>query len=454
MLNRALSERYRCPDDLAAFDLGGNLAEAQGYFAFGPGTVCYGKAVPGIQMAHSWASLDDASRLASASGSLPTLPFDPTQVIDNLRMERYAEDCNLNGSQPITKKVLRSAYYSLRPLFPVSVRRHMQKAYLRGWEKRSFPHWPVDHTVEDIVERCLALSMKAKGIKEIPFIWYWPEGASACALMTHDVETVAGRDFCSDLMDINDSFKIEASFQVVPEKRYPVSETYLRSISDRGFEVAVQDLNHDGNLYSNREEFLRRAKLINQYRKDYGASGFRAAILYRNLEWLADLDFSYDMSVPNVAHLDPQSGGCCTLFPYFIGHILELPVTTTQDYSLFHIIGQYSIDLWKTQAQLILQKNGLMNFIVHPDYITSGKAQQTYKDLLAYLSELREKQNVWITLPREADRWWRARSQMKLVSDSGKWRIEGPEKERARIAFARLEDDRIFYSWQGEVPSP
>jgi len=43
---------------------------------------------------------------------------------------------------------------------------------------------------------------------------------------------------------------------------------------------------------------------------------------------------------------------------------------------------------------------------------------------------------------------------MKLVSDSGKWRIEGPEKERARIAFARMEDDRIFYSWQGEIPSP
>jgi hypothetical protein len=271
--------------------------------------------------------------------------------------------------------------------------------------------------------------------------------------MTHDVETTVGRDFCSGLMDINDSFKIAASFQVVPEKRYPVSETYLRSITDRGFELAVQDLNHDGNLYSNRAEFLRRAKLINRYREDYGASGFRAAILYRNLEWLTDLDFSYDMSVPNVAHLDPQSGGCCTLFPYFIGHILELPVTTTQDYSLFHIIGQYSIDLWKTQAQIILQKNGLMNFIVHPDYITSGKAQQTYKDLLTYLSELRAKQNVWITLPREADRWWRARSQMKLVADSGKWRIEGPEKERARIAFARLEDDRIVYSREGEVLS-
>ena len=60
------------------------------------------------------------------------------------------------------------------------------------------------------------------------------------------------------------------------------------------------------------------------------------------------------MSVPNVAHLEPQRGGCCTVMPYFIGDILELPLTTTQDYSLFHILGDYSIALWKQQIELIL----------------------------------------------------------------------------------------------------
>jgi hypothetical protein len=32
------------------------------------------------------------------------------------------------------------------------------------------------------------------------------------------------------------------------------------------------------------------------------------------------LCFAYDMSIPNVAHLDPQRGGCCTIMP-FIAHI-------------------------------------------------------------------------------------------------------------------------------------
>jgi hypothetical protein len=74
--------------------------------------------------------------------------------------------------------------------------------------------------------------------------------------MTHDVETKLGRDFCSSLMDIDDSFGIKASFQIIPEERYGVSRDFVESIRQRGFEVVVHDLNHDGHLYRNRDQFL------------------------------------------------------------------------------------------------------------------------------------------------------------------------------------------------------
>jgi peptidoglycan/xylan/chitin deacetylase (PgdA/CDA1 family) len=449
MLNRALLERYRCPEIVADFDINGQLSPDAGFFRFGDNAICYGRSSTGSRTEDLAEGLYDTAGDALASPKHVRLPFDPGQVIDNLRMERYAVDHNLNGTQPLSRKALRFAYYSLRPLFPVPVRRHIQKAYLRGWDNRRFPHWPVDSTVENILERCLALGMKAQGLTEIPFIWFWPNGAAGCALMTHDVETTLGRDFSAKLMDINDEYGIKASFQVVPEKRYTVPESYLSSIRDRGFEIAVQDLNHDGHLYSTREEFIRRAELINKYRQQFGSTGFRAAILYRNLDWLPELNFSYDMSVPNVAHLDPQSGGCCTLFPYYIGKTLEIPVTTTQDYSLFHIIGQYNLDLWKTQSNLILKKNGLMNFIVHPDYIVDARPQQTYRDLLAYLAQLRDERNVWIPLPHEVDEWWRARGQMQLVNEGGTWTVTGKDSDRARVAYARLQDDSVTYSFDG-----
>jgi hypothetical protein len=173
--------------------------------------------------------------------------------------------------------------------------------------------------------------------------------------------------------------------------------------------------------------------------------------LYRREEWFDDLDFSYEMSVPNVAHLDPQRGGCCTVMPYFIGKLLELPVTTTQDYPLFHILRDYSIDLWKRQTELIMERHGLMGFIVHPDYIMSNRERETYETLLAYLSHLLDDRGVWIAKPGEVNRWWRQRASMELVETESGWQIEGEGKERARIAYASEENGRIKFSLRSET---
>jgi len=261
--------------------------------------------------------------------------------------------------------------------------------------------------------------------------------------MTHDVETAQGRDFCTALMDINDSFGIKASFQIVPECRYAVTPSFLNSISKRGFEVAVQDLNHDGHLYRNRREFRKRAAKINLYGRHWGAGGFRAAVLYRKQEWFDDLEFSYDMSVPNVAHLDPQRGGCCTVMPYCVGKLLELPVTTTQDYSLFHILNDYSIALWKKQIDLIMEKHGLLSFIIHPDYITRNRERFTYTTLLAHLATLRAEKGVWVATPGEVNCWWRQRMEMRIIEDGDNLHIEGPGRERARIAYASERNGKL-----------
>ena len=118
--------------------------------------------------------------------------------------------------------------------------------------------------------------------------------------MSHDVERLAGRNFCSQLMDLDDPAGIKSSFQIVPEERYPVPEGFLEDIRNRGFEINIHDLNHDGQLFSSRGEFLRRAARINGYGRKYRALGFRSGGLYRNQDWYDALDFSYDMSVPSV----------------------------------------------------------------------------------------------------------------------------------------------------------
>jgi hypothetical protein len=167
--------------------------------------------------------------------------------------------------------------------------------------------------------------------------------------------------------------------------------------------------------------------------------------MYRNLNWYDAFEFSYDMSVPNVAHLEPKRGGCCTVFPYFVGNVLELPLTTAQDYSLIYILKDGSLDLWRKQIDLISRKNGLMSFLVHPDYLVASHPQRIYKSLLALLRQMVSRDKVWAALPRDVDRWWRNRREMKLSTKTGRWYVEGPGSERARIAYAVVDGDRLKY---------
>lgn len=451
-MQRLLSEYFRLPQDWTVCWHSQASDTEPGFFRFGSDITCFGKFSTGSVKQSASESLYDSAKDVRVEGCTVWLSFDPSELVENLLYERYEAQLHSARERLVGRELVRKAYYLVRELLPVSVRRHLQRVYFGGWKKLAFPAWPVDFTVDRLREEFLKLSMAARGVQRIPFIWFWPEGAPSCLIMTHDVETSAGRDFTPRLMDLDDSYGLKASFQAIPEKRYEVRDDYVREIRRRGFEFNIHDLNHDGHLYQDRAEFVRRARKINEYVRKYDARGFRAGAMYRRLDWYDLYEFSYDMSVPNVAHLEPKRGGCCTVFPFFVGKILELPLTASQDYSLFHILNDYSIDLWKKQLSLIRHRNGLMSFIAHPDYLIERRARKVYEMLLDYLRKLVADDGVWAALPGDVDRWWRARSQMKLVPRGNQWEIVGPEKERARLAYACLDGDGLRYEI-AEAPS-
>lgn len=448
-MTQALSDYYRVPERLLGRVVVSDSSDDVGFFRFGPNIICYGQSASGVAKEVESAGRYDALRRVTINGSDICLPFDLTQVIENLRREHYVEAVALGRDEALSREWMLKTYYFIRDVLPVSVRRQIQRVYFSDWKIRSFPMWPLDFTVDNLHSEILRLMMGAAHEERVPFIWYWPDGAPNCLVLTHDVETSAGRDFTPQLMDIDESYGFKASYQVVPEKRYDVPGEYIESFRSRGLEFNIHDLNHDGCLYLEREEFLRRAKKINHYVRHYGASGFRAGSMYRRIDWYDEFKFSYDMSLTNVAHLEPQRGGCCTVFPFFLGKILEIPLTTSQDYSVFHILKDYSIDLWKKQIDLIRQKNGLLSFLTHPDYLITPRNRKIYESLLSYLRDMVDHENIWAALPGEVDQWWRTRSQLQLVQKGGEWEIEGPGKEKARIAYAIREGDRLNYEVVG-----
>ena len=439
-----MDEYYRCPVGLIDVETVGSPSGDAGYFTFDE-SVCYGRPTSVSPTRYFGEESPDVSQAVEGAGTTVRLPFELSEVLANLRYERYRRGPDSSLERVMRASVWRRIYYFLRPALSVGVRKHIQRSRLAGWQDIAFPRWPVDLTVENVMASTLAIALRQGELDRIPFIWFWPNGSPGCVMMTHDVERAAGRDFAEQLMDMDDAFGIKSAFQLVPASGGS-SDALWERIRSRGFEANLHDLNHDGKLFANKPEFLRRVAEINRYASERQCDGFRSGAMYREQSWFDAFEFSYDMSVPNVAHLEPQRGGCCTVMPYFVGDILELPLTTTQDYSLFHILGQYSTALWKQQMDLILSKNGLISFIVHPDYLRETRARKVYRDLLGHLAERRAAQDLWVALPGEVNRWWRNRQAMTLVNHGDSWDIVGTDSDRARVAYATLEDERLVFT--------
>src|SRR5262249_31587899 len=100
--------------------------------------------------------------------------------------------------------------------------------------------------------------------------------------------------------------------------------------------------------------------------------------------------------------------------------------------------------------ELIRRRNGLISFITHPDYLTTEAARSVYRQLLAYLAELREDERVWIATPGEVNDWWRQRAQFRIVEAGTRWRVVGAGSERARIGYAEEHMGQIALSIQGQ----
>ena len=186
-MNDFLIEHFRCSDRFVQFRRKAPVSSMCGYFQFGRTATCYGS-YSGRQPAKASTEIfHDALPETVVKDGNVYLPFDPAEVDNNLRCERYTADW-INGN---FRSLLAKAYYFVRPVLSVGVRRHLQRLHLRGWDKLPFLHWPVDCSADDLLGQLLLLALRSNRMERMPFIWFWPEGASSAAIMTDDVVSKA-----------------------------------------------------------------------------------------------------------------------------------------------------------------------------------------------------------------------------------------------------------------------
>ena len=299
------------------------------------------------------------------------------------------------------------AYYWLKPMLPRPITRQLRRLR-RGSARTNFPlGWPVEERyvrfLWEVMRQLLILSSR----QQIRFRPLWPEGRRFALVLTHDVETAAGQRHVRAVAELEEQLGFRSSFNFIPE-RYPLDWALLTELRERGFEVGLHGLKHDGKLFDTHSKFMRRARRINSYLEALGAVGFRAPLTHRNPEWMQALNVEYDLSFFDTDPFEPIPGGTMSIWPFMLGRFVELPYTLVQDYTLIEVLGETTPKLWLDKVRFIEQYHGMALVNAHPDCLLSNVGWQVYAEFLEWLKDAADA--CWHALARDAAAWWRARA--------------------------------------------
>ncbi|HXH47940.1 MAG TPA: hypothetical protein VNM47_01080 [Terriglobia bacterium] len=128
---QVMMDHYRCPQEFVRVGVQGNLSEQAGFFKFGSESVCYGRASAFTPSPEAGQILNDALKYARGSQDGIHLPFDVAETVTALRYEKYTRNGNGAQKSSILQRSVRAAYYAIRPVMPVSVRKHLRHRILQ-----------------------------------------------------------------------------------------------------------------------------------------------------------------------------------------------------------------------------------------------------------------------------------------------------------------------------------
>ena len=320
-------------------------------------------------------------------------------------------------------RILIILYYTFKPVIPRSLQLQLRR-WIARYQRRKYAHqWPIDVNAS-----------------VVPSGWGgWPKGKHFALVLSHDVDTLKGYQSVSQLAAIEEKMGFRSAFNFVPERYGPISLSLLEELKARGFGIGVHGLKHDGKLFFSKDEFDRRAKRINGYLKDWKSRGFSSPSMHHNLDWMAGLNIDYSSSTFDTDPFEPQPDGMGTIFPLWVSNgspkkgYVELPYTLPQDSTLFIILREKTIAIWKHKLDWIAQNGGMAFLNTHSDYMCFGMPNKCYGQYppdyyLSFLDYVRKRYSglYWNALPGEVAHFWKTNMFLNRSKNAG---ITGNTKE-------------------------
>jgi hypothetical protein len=293
-------------------------------------------------------------------------------------------------------------FYLIKPLLPRSLQITIRRRIVLRKRELCKDVWPIDEKAGKVPEGWTG----------------WPENKRFALVLTHDVDTAKGQEKCKLLMELEKNLGFRSSFNFVP-RRYDVQVDLRNALNKDGFEVGVHGLYHDGRYYDSWEKFSKRAVIINKYLKEWGSVGYRSPSMLHNLNWIHALNIEYDASTFDTDPFEPQPDGFQTIFPFYVkndsgdGGYVELPYTLPQDFTLFILIGESDINIWKRKLDWIVKRGGMALLNVHPDYMNFREKKSAldeypvkyYEKFLKYVKTEYGGQ-FWNVIPKVISDFW------------------------------------------------
>jgi hypothetical protein len=296
------------------------------------------------------------------------------------------------------------AYYLMKPIIPRRLQIFVRRKVANFLRHRKLDIWPINPTS----------AVPPSGFRS------WPYGKKFAFILSHDVDTRKGYENVLKLSSLEEQQGFVSTFNFVPERYGEISLHLIEELKNSGFGVGVHGLKHDGKIFTSRRIFNRRSKEINNYLKKWKCLGFSSPSMHHRLDWMNALNIGYSTSTFDTDPFEPQPDGVGTIFPLLISNgspnncFVELPITMPQDSTLFIILKEPSISVWKQKLDWIAQHGGMVLLNTHPDYMCFDGTNcgweeypsDHFSDFLTYVKE-RYVGQYWNALAEDVACYWK-----------------------------------------------
>jgi len=334
-------------------------------------------------------------------------------------------------------------YYRVKSRLPRDAIRQLRRAGGPAAARGFRLGWPIEDRYRRFLWDTAGEALLRSGRDGARFAFLWPRGHTHAVVLTHDIESAAGQARVGRVADLEERLGLRSAFNFVGAD-YPVDGGLVRELRARGFEVGLHGLRHDGRELATRDEFERRAGLINRRLVELGAVGFRSPLTHRHPVWMQMLRVEYDSSFFDTDPFEPIAGGTMSLWPFLLGRFVELPYTLVQDHTLTEVLAERTPALWLTKTAYLARWHGMALLNAHPDYLARPDRWAIYKE---FLEIVRAREGAWRALPRDVARWWRRRAttpaaellrdpdvgEAELRLDGGRLEVVPPRRVSPRV---------------------